>query len=95
MDAVEQLGPQLVAYYVSVVAVGSYLIMNLFLVVLLQLFTVPDVTDADSEERAKKIREKHHRGSTVLIDARRSAQLREFSGFRRTSRHVSGVHPVS
>ena len=89
MDAVERLGPQLVAYYVGVVTVGSYLIMNLFLVVLLQLFTVPDVTEAEGEHKSSQTAANIESDDAILINARRAAQLREFSSLRRISRHVS------
>eukprot|EP00966_Prymnesium_polylepis_P009583 221134-Prymnesium_polylepis.2 len=39
-EAVSHMSPVMAAYFVLIVLIGTYLIMNLFLVVLLQLFTL-------------------------------------------------------
>ena len=46
MEAVERTSPVMAVYFVMIVLIGTYIIMNLFLVVLLELFTLEVFTDS-------------------------------------------------
>ena len=46
METVERTSPVMAVYFVTIVLIGTYIIMNLFLVVLLELFTLEVFTDS-------------------------------------------------
>ena len=45
-------GPSVLAFYVFVVLIGAYLIMNLFIAILLEAFAAPDEDDSEGAEAA-------------------------------------------